>query len=290
MKERREFLATCSKFAGFSFLALTLPLMAENQIQGKRMNLTSNAQKNFTILFGDASKAKLASSDVEFFENYINFAFDEVYEESSSLKLDLRLKLILGALIASGGKIEFEIMLKAALKNGVSAIEVKEILYQATPYIGLSKSLEFIELCNEIFKDLGIKMPLAPQGKIAYKDRQEKGLQTQRKLFGEVIDRANAATPKDEQHIRRFLSANCFGDYYTRAGLELSFRELLTLVFLISFGGAEAQVRGHVAGNLHIGHTRSFLIEVFTALVPYIGYPRTLNALAALDELTLKKD
>lgn len=53
--------------------------------------------------------------------------------------------------------------------------------------------------------------------------------------------------------------------------------------------GADVQVRGHIQGNLNIGYDRAFLIEVLTALIPYIGYPRTLNALNALDELTLKK-
>jgi 4-carboxymuconolactone decarboxylase len=36
-------------------------------------------------------------------------------------------------------------------------------------------------------------------------------------------------SPKDQLHIQRFLSANCFGDHYTRSGLELRVRELITL-------------------------------------------------------------
>ncbi len=33
------------------------------------------------------------------------------------------------------------------------------------------------------------------------------------------------------------------------------------------------------------GNDRGKLISVITALVPYIGYPRSLNALSALDEI-----
>ena len=61
-------------------------------------------------------------------------------------------------------------------------------------------------------------------------------------------------------------------------------RELLTFAMLVALGGCEAQVRGHVAANLNVGNTRQNLISVLTVLLPFIGYPRTLNALAAVNE------
>jgi 4-carboxymuconolactone decarboxylase len=45
-------------------------------------------------------------------------------------------------------------------------------------------------------------------------------------------------------------------------------------------------VRGHVNGNLRVGNTRSRLLAVLTVLVPFIGYPRTLGGLAALNDIT----
>lgn len=51
-------------------------------------------------------------------------------------------------------------------------------------------------------------------------------------------------------------------------------------------GGADAQVRGHVAGNLNVGNGRDVMVDAVTQLVPYIGYPRTLNAISAINELT----
>lgn len=78
------------------------------------------------------------------------------------------------------------------------------------------------------------------------------------------------------------MSGHCFGDFYTREGLDLRFRELLTLVFVASLGGADAQVKAHIQGNLNIGNDRARLIATLTALVPYIGYPRVLNALGAI--------
>lgn len=289
--KRREFIADCSKLAGVAVVATTLSLSAKsntNSTKGANMKLTITAKQNHTKLFGDTNGG-LAKTDPEFIENYANFAFDEVFAESKSIDLQTRLKLILAALIAVQGKEEFCTMLTAALKNGVNPIEIKEIIYQTTPYIGIGKSMDFLILSNEVFKAHGIKLPLKPQGTTTRDNRKERGLEVQRKFFGSAIDKGNASAPEDEKHIRRFLSANCFGDYYTRNGLELNFRELLTFVILTSLGGADSQVKAHIQGNLNIGHSRAFLIEVVTALVPYIGYPRSLNALAAIDELTLKK-
>ena len=293
MKNRRKFIGDSARIVGAVAVASALPLMAnatKSNTKGQNMNLTNNAKQNHAKLFGGLSdKNNLAKTDPEFIENYANFAFDEVFSESKSIDLQTRLKLILGALVAVQGRAEFRTILIVALKNGVNPIEIKEIIYQTTPYIGIGKSMDFLVLCNEVFKAQGIKLPLKPQCTTTRDNRGEKGLEIQRRFFGSGIDKGNASAPDDEKHIRRFLSANCFGDYYTRGGLELNFRELLTFVILASLGGADAQVKAHIQGNLNIGHSRALLIEVVTALVPYIGYPRSLNALGAIDELTLKK-
>src|SRR5260370_22735593 len=92
--------------------------------------------------------------------------------------------------------------------------------------------------------------------------------------------------PRTRLHIQHFLSANCFGDHYTRTGIDVPTRELLTFSMLVSLGGCEAQVKGHVAANLNVGNDRARLIDVLPQLLPFIGYPRTLNALRVVDEVT----
>ena len=83
-----------------------------------------------------------------------------------------------------------------------------------------------------------------------------------------------------------FLRGNCFGDIYTRSGIDIKTRELLTLVMLVSMGGCEAQLRGHINGNLNVGNDRALLIETIIQLLPLIGYPRTLNGLRVVTENT----
>jgi 4-carboxymuconolactone decarboxylase len=56
---------------------------------------------------------------------------------------------------------------------------------------------------------------------------------------------------------------------------------------LAALGGCEPQLRGHVAANVNVGNDRARVLAVLTQLIPFIGYPRTLNALRVLDEVTL---
>jgi 4-carboxymuconolactone decarboxylase len=93
-------------------------------------------------------------------------------------------------------------------------------------------------------------------------------------------------SPKDQLHIQRLLSANCFGDYYTRNGLDIKIRELVTLSILIALGGVESQIEGHIQGNLNVGNGKDILLDLMTQLLPWVGYPRTLNALKCLNEVT----
>jgi len=115
----------------------------------------------------------------------------------------------------------------------------------------------------------------------------QKGLAVQKKIIGSaVVEKLYANSPQDQMHIQRFLSANCFGDNYTRSGIDIATRELLTLSILVALGGCDPQVKGHVAANVNVGNDRARLIDVVTQLLPFIGYPRTLNALRAIDEVT----
>ena len=100
-----------------------------------------------------------------------------------------------------------------------------------------------------------------------------------------MIGQLYEQSPKDQLHIQRFLSANCFGDHYTRKGLDIKLRELVTLSILIALGGVETQIKGHVQGNLNVGNDRSILNDLITQLLPWVGYPRTLNALKCLNEV-----
>jgi 4-carboxymuconolactone decarboxylase len=213
-----------------------------------------------------------------------NFAFDEMIAYGD-IDTKTRVMTILASTIASQALTEYKMFVNAALNVGVTPIEIKEILYQSVPYIGIAKVIDFIYATNEIFTELGIALPLEGQSTTTSETRYEKGLALQKAIFGEMIDKMYDTSPKDQLHIQKLLSANCFGDYLTRTGLDIKTRELLTYSMLISMGGAESQVKGHVQGNLNVGNDKERLLDITTQLLPYIGYPRTLNAIKCLNEV-----
>ena len=84
--------------------------------------------------------------------------------------------------------------------------------------------------------------------------------------------------------INKWLADNCVGDYYTRKGLTLAEREMITFCFLSAQGGCEPQLIAHSKGNMNMGNDKEFLIKVVLQCVPYIGYPRSLNAINCINK------
>jgi 4-carboxymuconolactone decarboxylase len=150
----------------------------------------------------------------------------------------------------------------------------------------MAKVFDFLLVTNEVLKENGVEFPLPGQSTTTPEDRGEKGLAIQKQIIGDsLVEKLYASAPDDQKHIQRFLSANCFGDHLTRSGIDVPTRELLTFSMLVSLGGCDPQVKGHVAANLHVGNSRAKLIDVLTQLLPLIGYPRTLNGPRAIDEI-----
>jgi 4-carboxymuconolactone decarboxylase len=249
------------------------------------MASTEQARKNHEALF-PGYVSTLAVTDPEFIAYFDNFAFDEVLGQGH-LELRTRLMVQLASMIAVPALREYRMMLGAALTVGVTPVEIKEIVYQAVPYVGMAKVFDFLHATNEVLVDRGIELPLPGQSTTAPETRMEKGLAIQKQIIGnQAVEKLYATAPEDELHIQHYLSANCFGDHYTRTGIDVPTRELLTFSMLAALGGCDAQVKGHVAANLHVGNDRARLIDVLAQLLPFIGYPRTLNALRAIDEVT----
>ncbi len=247
------------------------------------MSISERALKNHDLLFPNR-QSTLAETDPELMEVFDNFAFDEVLQYGN-LDTRTRLMVVLAALIASQALGEYRIMLGGALNVGVTPVEVKEIVYQAVPYVGIAKVHDFIHLTNEILMSRGIRLPLEGQSTTTPETRFAKGYETQKGVVGDRIDKLYSDSPADQIHIQKYLSANCFGDYLSRKGIDLKTRELLTFSMLLSLGGCEPQLKGHIQGNLNVGNTRETLLCVTTQLLPYVGYPRTLNALRCINEV-----
>ena len=224
-------------------------------------------------------------TDPEFMERFAHFAFEEVVnEEGQTLDEVTRHTAILAALLGCQGIDEFRLELPRALDAGVTPVMAKEVIYQAVDYLGIGRVLPFLDASNEILTARGVSLPLEGQAATTMEDRLEKGAAAQAEIFGEAMKEAWKAG-----HINRWLAANCFGDYYTRTGLDLKQREMITFCFLAAQGGCEPQLTAHARGNLNLGNDKDFLIRVVSQCLPYIGYPRSLNAISCVNKAASEK-
>ena len=253
-----------------------------NLLGGSNMELSATAKQYGKDRFVQ-DPFGLDQSDPEFSVLFSNFAFDEVIRES---KLDdkTRFLAILSTLMGCQGLDAFRAMVTGALRSGVTPVELKELIYQGTAYLGLGRTLPFLHAANEVLAKTGVSLPLPPQGTATRETRIEAGNQAQVDIFGEQMRGYQNSGPEETRHINRWLAGNCFGDYYTRGGLDYRQRELITFCFLAAQGGCEPQLISHAAANLRIGNDKAFLIDVVSQCVPYIGYPRSLNALRCINE------
>ena len=223
-------------------------------------------------------------TDPEFIELFDNFTFDEVVN-SDNLDDKTRWLAILATLLGCQGIDEFSALIPAAMNFGVSPIEIKEVVYQDVAYLGIGRVFPFLKAANEIFTEKGIKLPLEKQATTTTTTdtRLEAGRQAQVDIMGDGMKDFYKSGPEESRHINYWLTDNCFGDYYTRTGLDYKQREMITFCFLAAQGGCEPQLTSHASANMRIGNDKEFLIKVISQCIPYIGYPRSLNALSCVN-------
>lgn len=229
----------------------------------------------------DAQRAHanlLEKTDPEALERINHFAFDEVQKD---IDLPERTKMLstLAYLMGCQGLTEYKLMLPVALDNGVSPVEAKEVLYQALDYLGLGRVMPFFIATNKIMTTRGVKMPLAGQATTTMDNRLAKGEETQMRLFGPQMKGFSK-----KGTVNKWLVDNCFGDYYTRKGLDDKDREMITFCYIAAQGGYEPQLLAHVKANMGLGNDKDFLTKVALQNEPFVGYPRTLNAITVINQ------
>lgn len=239
--------------------------------------MTDNA-KNYHEKMFPGYVSDFLRTDPEFIE-----AFDEVVNQDD-LNDKTRFISILAVLLGCQGIDEFKGMLKAAYNFGVTPVEMKEIVYQAVAYLGIGRVFPFLKAVNSFIEEtLGLQLPLENQND-PNPNRLEKGEQAQVAIFGEEMrGYATSGDPKTV-HIRKWLTDNCFGDYYTRSGLDYKQREMITFCFLYAQGGCKPQAIAHAKANIRLGNDEAFLIKVVSQNVPFVGYPRSLNAIDCIEK------
>lgn len=82
-----------------------------------------------------------------------------------------------------------------------------------------------------------------------------------------------------------YIVSFAFGEIYRRPALGNRERELLTLGLLAAQGSCEKQLKVHIHAALNVGISREEIVEAFIHCVPYLGFPKALNAVFAAKEV-----
>ncbi len=273
----------CASFVLVFFAALSAP------ISGAYASDRDDASARERVRLYADGQSPLSATDPEFARTRDTLALGQIWQRGE-LSEELRM-LVTIATKATLGSPSITSSTEAALNLKVDPVRIKETIYQITPYIGYPRAEDALVRINAVLEKRGIRLPLATQGTVTEETRFKEGVATQKRIFGSAgIDAMHKNTPKGQEQISiDYLSAWCFGDTYTRKALDLKTRELLTFVAISALGGCEPQVKAHVQGNLNVGNTKQQLVETLALMTPYIGFPRTLNALGCVNAVAKAK-
>lgn len=202
------------------------------------MDRIERSKMKFKERFGDVQSA-MPEPDPELQDIMVRFIFGDVLCEGE-LDDKTRELITLAVLTTNQTLPQISAHTSAALNTGLTPVEIKEAIYQCTPYIGFPKVLGALDEVNAVFEERGISLPVEAQSTTTEETRFEKGLAAQKSVFGaEHIDSMRAGAPDELKHIQDYLSAFCFGDFYTRSGLDLKTRELLTCALSVRWAVAK---------------------------------------------------
>jgi len=264
-----------------------LPTMG--QVSKKQPNQNSGdtsrrerANKKYQELFGQ--QILESKTDPELMNILQRLIFGEIFYVGN-LDDETRELITITALTTNQTLPQLKAHTNAALNIGVSPVAIRESIYQNSPFIGFPKVLNALDTINSVFTSRGIKLPLENKGTVQENVRFEKGKEMQFPLYGDRMKQNMKDLPGNlGDTISRILTESCFGDFYTREGLNVKTRELLIFCALTTLGGAERQMASHAVGNLKAGNTKETLISAMVHLYPYVGFPRVSNAINAIKE------
>lgn len=270
------------RFFAILFIAISF---GSNNLLAEETTMT-RAQKADVVykeLFG--SERGQSPTDPEFMEILQRNIFGELFYTGNLSTKDRELITVV-ALSTLQTLPQLKAHVNAAFNVGNSPLEIREAIYQCAPYIGFPRTLNAIGVFNEVAQERGVKLPLDNTATTTDENRYEKGLNIQNQLYGNEVKKAMASLPDVYNDVvPDTLTTFCFGDFYTRNGLSIKQRELLSLVILTALG-AEKQLSAHVIGAMKAGNDKETLLAAMVQAIPYIGLPyamTTINLIKTAD-------
>ncbi len=267
----------------FSLLDVTAQVPNKQSKQNRTdTSRIERTEKKYQELFGQRILA--SKTDPELMNILQRLIFGDVFY-TGNLDDKTRELITITALTTNQTLPQLKVHTIAALNIGVSPVEIREVAYQCAPFIGFPKVLNALDTINNVFESRGVQLPLEGKATVEGNQRFEKGKEKQLPLYGDGMKQAMKDLPGGfNDVIPVMLTESCFGDFYTRGGLDIKTRELMIFCALATLGGTERQMASHAVGNLKVGNSKETLISAMVQCYPYIGFPRISNAINVIKE------
>ena len=111
-------------------------------------------------------------------------------------------------------------------------------------------------------------------------DRTDICKENYRTLFGREALTGEGTDPEMMAILQKFI----FGEVFTTGDLTLKQREMITCITLATMQTLP-QLKAHAAAALNVGVTPEELRETMYLTAPFIGFPKMLNAVGAINEV-----
>jgi 4-carboxymuconolactone decarboxylase len=121
-------------------------------------------------------------------------------------------------------------------------------------------------------------------------ERYQKGIENLKVMNKDSFKNLKNLLDDVAPDMARYVVEFPYGDIYSRPGLDLKIRELVTIAALTSMGGAQPQLEDHVHGALNVGCSREEIIEVMIQMAVYAGFPAAINGLLTAKEVFQNRD
>ena len=113
----------------------------------------------------------------------------------------------------------------------------------------------------------------------------ERGLKVRREVLGNAhVDRAIAGTTEFTEPFQDFITRYAWGDVWSRPGLDLRTRSLVTVALLAALGRTD-ELAMHLRGARRNGATPEELAEVLLHTGVYAGLPAANSAFRELGDV-----
>ena len=183
---------------------------------------------------------------------------------------------IISAYVAKGDLAKLKPALQAALDEGLTINEIKEVIVHLYAYTGFPRSIQGLITFLSVVEERKASGITDKTGKTASSidqsgDKYERGAKVVETLTGIPYSPPTSGYGAFSPETDTFLKEHLFADIFERDVLSYQDREITTISALLSLGGVGRMLRGHMGIALNIGITEAQLTDLLNVMERQIG-------------------